>query len=182
MRNYAIGIMLSAAFMLHGCATTPNGPSVMSLPGTGKSFEQFRQDDNYCRQYGSAQIGGSSAEEAANDSLAKSAVAGTAIGAVVGAAIGGGDGAAVGAGAGLFAGTAAGAAAADESGYGAQERYDNAYVQCMYAKGHRVPVNGRLAATAAAPASAYHSPPPPPGYRPPPPGYRAPPPPPVNPR
>lgn len=177
MRNYAIGFMLSAALVLHGCATTPDGPSVMSLPGSGKSFEQFRQDDNSCRQYGSAQIGGSSAEQAADDSLAKSAAVGTVIGAVVGAAVGGGDGAAIGAGTGLFAGTAVGATAANESGYDAQQRYDHAYVQCMYAKGHRVPVSGRLAAAAAPANASPPPPPPPPGYRPPPPGYRAPPPP-----
>ena len=173
--NYA---MLGGALLMSACTTLPNGPSVASLPGTGKSFEQFRYDDSYCRQYGSEQIGGSSASKAANDSLAASAVAGTAIGTVIGAAVGGSGGAAIGAGTGLFVGSAEGAAAADASAYNTQRRYDNAYLECMYAKGHRIPVSGRIASqfrarTAAPPV--YYPPPPPPGYAPPPPpGYAAP--------
>lgn len=172
MNKFTGCIIASAVLLISGCATTPSGPSRMALPGTGKTFEQFRYDDNYCRQYGTEQIGGSSANEAANDSLAKSAAAGTAIGAVVGAAIGGQGGAAIGAGTGLFVGSAEGAAAADESSYNAQQRYDNAYVQCMYAKGHRVPVSGRLAAETGARTPGRpnnYPPPPPPNYRPPPP-------------
>lgn len=34
---------------LAGCATVPAGPSVLVLPGTGKSIEQFRTDDAACR-------------------------------------------------------------------------------------------------------------------------------------
>ncbi len=43
-----------------------------------------------------------------------------------------------------------------------QRRYDNAYMQCMYAKGNQVPGVGRTYKEGAAP------PPPPPGYTPPP--------------
>jgi hypothetical protein len=50
-----------------------------------------------------------------------------------------------------------------------QQRYDFGYQQCMYAKGHRVPVAGRFADPH---ASSYISPPPPP-----PPGTPPPPPP-----
>jgi hypothetical protein len=32
-----------------GCATTPTGPSVVVLPGEGRSHEQFRTDDARCR-------------------------------------------------------------------------------------------------------------------------------------
>ena len=31
--------------LLGACATVPTGPSVMVLPGSGKSFEQFQVDD-----------------------------------------------------------------------------------------------------------------------------------------
>ena len=38
--------------LLSGCATMPTGPSVLVLPGTGKPFEQFQEDNaecQYCR-------------------------------------------------------------------------------------------------------------------------------------
>ena len=34
-----------------GCVYVPTGPSVMVLPGGGKSFEQFQGDDAVCRQW-----------------------------------------------------------------------------------------------------------------------------------
>jgi hypothetical protein len=155
---------------LAGCVTVPSGPSVMVLPGDGRSFDQFRFDDQDCRNYAQSQIGGSTAEQAATDSAVKSAVLGTALGALAGAAIGGNShGTAVGAGAGLLLGSAAGAGAANESAYGAQRRYDFAFQQCMYAKGHRVA--GARGAHAYPPPSYGYAPPPapPPGYAPPPP-------------
>ncbi len=126
-----------------GCATLPEGPSVRVLPAPGKSFEQFQVDDGICRQWAAQQIG-ESAQETANRSTASSAVVGTAVGAGVGAMIGAaagnpGAGAAIGGGSGLLLGTASGAGAGQASGGLAQRRYDNAYVQCMYAKGNQVP-------------------------------------------
>lgn len=159
---------LMALLLLGACTTIPTGPSVMALPGTGKSFDQFRADDADCRQYALSQSGGASANETAVDSGVTSAAVGTAIGALAGAALGGQHGAGVGAGMGLLAGSAAGAGAGQASGYGLQRRYDNAYIQCMYAKGDRVPVSGQMM-TAPAPASARTPPPPPPGNPPPPP-------------
>lgn len=166
-----------AALLLGACTTIPSGPSVLALPGTGKSFDQFRANDAECRQYALSQVGGATANEAAIDSGVKSAALGTFIGALAGAAIGGRDGAGVGAGMGLLAGTAAGAGAGQASGYGSQRRYDHAYMQCMYAKGERVPLSSRMVPATApainpppAPPGAYASPPPPPpGYPPPPP-------------
>jgi hypothetical protein len=142
------------------CTVMPTGPSVMALPGTGKSFDQFRADDASCRQFASSQIGGVTANQAATNAAVGSAVVGTALGAAAGAAFNGGSGAAVGAGAGLLAGTVVGAGNAQASGYGTQRRYDYAYIQCMYASGHRVPVPGRI--TSAGPARYYYGPPPPP--------------------
>ena len=166
-----------ALLILAACTTMPTGPSVMAMPGTGKSFDQFRGDDADCRQFAYSQVGGATANDAAIDSGVKSAVVGTAVGALAGAALGGHQGAGVGAGVGLLAGSAAGAGASQASGYSSQRRYDNAYLQCMYAKGESVPVSGRMMS---APARAYN-PPPPPGNTyappPPPPGYAPPPPP-----
>ena len=153
--------------LIAACSTIPTGTSVMALPGTGKSFDQFRADDAGCNAFAQNQIGGTNAQQAALDSGVKSAAVGTAVGALAGAAIGGHQGAGAGAAAGLLVGSVAGAGAAQTSGYGAQRRYDNAYVQCMYANGEKVPVSGQFASPAArsrhTPAPSY-APPPPPGY------------------
>jgi len=155
-----------AALLLGACTVMPTGPSVMVLPGTGKSFDQFRADDYMCRDYANAQIGGATAQQAATQSGVTSAAVGTLVGAAAGAAIGGREGAAVGAGTGLAAGALAGTGTAQQSGYDLQWRYDMAYTQCMYARGHRVPVSGSFET---APASGYEPAPPPP---PPPPSTR----------
>jgi hypothetical protein len=64
-----------------------------------------------------------------------------------------------------------GAGTAQVSGYEAQRRYDNAFVQCMYAKGHRVPVSGyytperQRATEPVTPSVSPQYPPPPPASR-----------------
>jgi hypothetical protein len=143
----------------------PTGPAVMVLPGTGKNFDQFRFDDGACRQFAYDQVAGVTPSRAADDSGVRSAAVGTLLGAAAGAAIDGSSGAAAGAGVGLLFGGLAGAGAAERSAYGAQYRYDIAYQQCMYAKGHRIPVTARF--TQAPPASSYTPPPPPPNQPPP---------------
>lgn len=160
-------LILAAIVSLGACATMPSGPSVMSLPGEDKTFDEFRLDDAVCRQFAFEQIGGVSAQQAAENSAAKSAVAGTIIGAAAGAAIGSasgnmGSGAAIGAGAGLLYGSAAGSSYAAGSYYENQRRYDHAYLQCMYMKGNQIPGYRRSA------RESY----PPPGYPPPPPPGR----------
>jgi uncharacterized protein YcfJ len=169
-------LALAALAGLSACAVTPTGPSVMALPGTGKSFDQFKADDASCRNYAYQQVGGVTANQAATNAAVGSAVVGTALGAAAGAAFNGGQGAAVGAGVGLLAGSVFGAGNAQASGYGAQRRYDQAYTQCMYASGNKVPMASRTV-TYAPPQGAYYytPPPPPPGAYyappPPPPGY-----------
>jgi hypothetical protein len=157
----------------------------MALPGTGKSFDLFRQDDEACRQFAYEAIGGQTASAAQTDSAVRSTLAGAAIGALIGAAVNGGTGAAVGAGVGGGTGAIVGIGASDVSAFEAQRRYDNAYTQCMYGKGHRVAVSGFFPArTAPAHSAPRHAYPPPPGYGyppPPPPGYYPPPPPPPTP-
>lgn len=172
MRNrtdlWRLGGSILGLLVLAGCVTVPAGPSVMSLPGTGKSFDQFRVDDFECRQFASVQAGGSSAQQAATDSGVRSAAVGTAVGAAAGALIDGSSGAGVGAGIGLLTGALAGSSAANASAYTLQQRYDIGYTQCMYAKGHKVPVAGRFMAASERPAPRrYYAPPPPP-----PPGYQ----------
>jgi outer membrane lipoprotein SlyB len=153
---------LGAVFLLAACVSAPEGPSVMVLPGSGKSFDQFRADDYECRQFARAQIGGTNAQQAATESGVKSAAVGAAVGAAAGALMGGHEGAGTGAGAGLAVGALAGTGAAQGSARTLQQRYDAGYVQCMYAKGHRVPVSGQLQQ---APERGYYAPPPPPPPR-----------------
>ena len=181
MKHTHIAVVIAAALILGGCASMPTGPSLMALPGSGKTFDQFRFDDSECQRYAFQQIGGTTAQQSANDSATRSAVIGTAVGAVAGAAIGGKSGAGVGAGTGLLFGSVAGADAGQRSGYGTQRQYDNAYIQCMYARGHRVPVSAEMARSLQQTPSSYSPPattdgrsiPPPPAGNPPPPppGY-----------
>jgi hypothetical protein len=154
------------------CSVLPTAPSVMALPGTGKTFDQFRADDASCRQFAFNQVGGVSANQAATASAVGSAAIGTGLGAAAGAAFNGGSGAAVGAGVGLLVGSVFGAGAAQSSAYEVQRRYDYAYLQCMYAAGDRVPIRGHMMV---APGVRPYAPPPP-GVLPPPP----PPPPPAS--
>jgi hypothetical protein len=178
--------------LLGACTTVPTGPGVMVLPGTGKSLEQFHADDVACRQWGFQAIG-MTPGQAATSSGVTSAAVGTAVGAAAGAALGAAAGnpalgAAAGAGGGLLVGSAAGASAAEYSGQEAQWRYDMAYMQCMYAKGHQIPGSQGAyrsvpppppppAAGAPAPSGSGPIPPPPPGPPPPPSGPPPPPPP-----
>jgi hypothetical protein len=136
---------LAAISSLAACTSIPTGPSMMALPGSGRSFEQFRYDDYYCRQFASEQIGGTTPNQASISTSVASAAVGAGIGAAAGAALGGGRGAAIGAGTGLVAGSLAGTHTASAPGYASQQRYDTGYVQCMYGKGHRVPVPGQIA-------------------------------------
>ncbi|WP_408967447.1 glycine zipper family protein [Oryzomonas sp.] len=134
---------IAAVLVVSGCATMPSGPSVLVLPGPGKSFEHFQADDDVCRRWAERRIG-ITAQQAANENTAKGAAVGTVIGAGAGALLGAatghaGAGAAIGAGSGLLVGTAAGAGSGQEYGWQAQQRYDYAYVQCMYSKGNDVP-------------------------------------------
>ena len=115
MSRFFIMFSATAILAVTGCASLPNGPSVMVLPGTGLSFEQFRNDDAICQQYAFFQVGGTTANQAAMKSGVTSAIVGTALGVAAGAAIGGGSGAAIGAGSGLVAGSMVGTGAASSA-------------------------------------------------------------------
>jgi len=174
--------ILLITFLLVACVNVPTGPSVLTLPGAGVSFDQFRIDDNQCRQYAYEQVGGKTPNQSSMVSGVESAAIGSALGAIAGVAIGGGQGAAIGAGTGLLGGGLVGSGSARESSLISQQRYDNSYIQCMYAKGHRVPVSGQITGNSPGiegnkrsisnPPSEYTtSPPPPPPGNPPPAPY-----------
>ena len=148
---------------LGACTTIPSGPSAMVLPGSTRSFDQFRVDDANCRQFANTQVSGQSTGGVAADSGVKSAAVGAGVGALAGAAIGGGHGAGTGAGLGLIVGAIAGANAGDRSSHALQRRYDAAYQQCMYASGHQIPGYARSSGYARPAAPQALVPPPPPG-------------------
>ena len=92
-----------------GCTSVPTQPSVLALPGSDKTFEQFNSDDTACRATASSRI------------------------------------------------TGVPRGPADESYYETQRASDFAYIQCMYATGHKVPVSGAYSG-----APSGNPPPPPP--------------------
>jgi uncharacterized protein YcfJ len=186
MRTQSIALCVAAAVLVAGCASVPTGPSVMVLPGSSKSFDQFQSDDASCREWALQQTGTTPNRSGAANTVTGAAV-GTAVGAALGAAIGAAagspaTGAAVGAGAGLFGGTAVGAGNASTAQVSTQRRYDMSYMQCMFAKGNQIPVArgaqpSGYAAQPAATQMATPPPPPPPRAAPtPPPGTPPPPP------
>jgi len=140
---------VAPALLVAACVTVPAGPTVMVLPGTSKTFEAFQADNYACQQFAQAELGlgpvAPGQQQVIDQSAGNAAAAATLIGAAAGAAIGAvtgqaGAGAAIGAGTGLLFGSAAGANAAGYNSYTTQRRYDNAYLQCMYAKGNQIPV------------------------------------------
>jgi hypothetical protein len=166
MRSWKNGLVLLVGLALAGCATVPTGPSVMVLPGSGKSFDEFRSDDQACRQWALEQAG-AEPRTAAAQSAASGAAIGTVMGAGLGAAVGAaagnpGLGAAVGAASGLLVGSAAGTNAGEQAGDTLQRRYDTGYQQCMYANGNQIPGAARGAGTHRRKSAPALPPPPPP--------------------
>ena len=107
---------LAVAFALAACAELPTGPSVLALPGSNKTLQQFEPDDKECRAYAAQRLP---------------------------------------------------PADASTNFYDLQRRYDFAFIQCMYSKGHRVPVpadytSGPLQPPPATPPSPRPAPVPPP--------------------
>jgi hypothetical protein len=141
----ALGLLLS------GCAQTPLGPTVQVMPGPGKSFDAFAADQAGCKQFAEGAVAGQA--QNANNRAVGAAIIGTALGAGLGAAIGGGRGAAIGAGSGAVVGTGVGMGSSSNEQVGIQVQYDNAFAQCMYAKGNMVPGYGPMMVNAPPPPS-----------------------------
>ncbi len=169
MRPWLRASSVAAAAALSGCAVVPPGPSVMVLPGAQKSQAQFQDDQAGCQQQARQSVAPS--VDAANQQAAATAVVGTAIGAAVGALVGYGgysgyghyahQSVAWGAGAGLMYGAAVGGGS-QAANAGLQQRYDNAFAQCMALRGNQLP--GLVGYRRATPVAL---PPPPPGHLPP---------------
>jgi hypothetical protein len=147
---FAAGV-LAPALVLSGCAQTPMGPTVQVMPGPGKSFDAFQYDQASCKGFAEQQVAGQA--QAANNQAVGAAALTTVLGAGLGAAIGGGRGAAIGAASGAGLGAGIGAQGSSMAQMSIQQQYDNAFAQCMYAKGDMVPGYGPMMS---------QSPPPPP--------------------
>ena len=179
MKTSRIPVILitSVALALGGCAVAPTAPTVAVLPGSQKTADQFQADSGTCQQQAQALLANDA--QAANNQAATSAVVGTVIGAAAGALLGQGSYnpsavAGWGAGAGLLIGSTAGGGNSQFASYSLQQRFDIAYMQCMYLRGNQVP--GQVAYRRQAvvtPAVAYPPPNqprssyPPPNYPPP---------------
>ncbi len=160
MRRQKFSLALVGLLALGACAVAlPSAPTVLAVPGPGKTLEAFQQDDLACRQYASEHVSYAQAQ-AASQSATGNAILGTGIGAAIGALLGAaahepGAGAALGAGGGLLVGGSSGASVAQASSAGLQRQYDMAYLQCMVAKGDNVP---SLAAPPGYPPGPYAAP------------------------
>lgn len=169
----------SAALALGGCAVAPTAPSVMVLPGSQKSTEQFRADSAACQEQARALL--SNDAQAANNQAVTNAALGTVIGAAAGALLGQGSynpsaAAGWGAGTGLLIGSTVAGGNSQAASYSMQRRFDIAYVQCMYQSGHQVPGQVSYTRPALTAPPPNYPPPnqPPPNYHPlnyPPPNY-----------
>ena len=171
MKTIKLTTVCGAVLLLAACANTPMGPTVRALPAQGKPFEVFQAEQASCKQYANDQV--SAQADSANSTAVLEGIGGTVLGAGLGAALGGGHGAAVGAGLGAVGGTAVGASTSSHEQHGIQQQYNDAYVQCMVAKGNQVQ---QPVIYAPQPTVIYTQPAPTVIYAPPPPGYYAPPP------
>ena len=125
---------------LTSCATTPMAPTVRVMPAPNQPFQVFQADDTACRQYAANSVKGMT--DQANNKAVGSAAIGTVLGAAVGAALGGPgpqNGGLVAAGAVTGGAIGASNGSGGSTQYTIQQAYNNAYSQCMYARGNQVP-------------------------------------------
>ncbi len=122
-----------------GCAGVAPGPVALVMPANGRSLAVFQADDDQCRAYALNRLGGVTPELSAATKLVTSVLGASGLLGLIGAAVDGARGARIGA----TVGAVGAVAGVGLSGYGSesatQSRLDNAYVQCMFTKGHRVP-------------------------------------------
>ena len=50
-------LLLLAPLLVTACSSVPTGPSVNVMPGPNTTFEQFKADDEVCREYAVERIG-----------------------------------------------------------------------------------------------------------------------------
>lgn len=124
-----IAVILAGGVVLTGCASYSDWRPTVD-PYGDPNAANIGRDTVECRQL-ALNASGSTGQEAGKGALVGGAV-GAAAGAVLGAAVGSpGKGAALGAAAG-------GVGGATHQGFGAEDNYKRAYINCMRGRGHRV--------------------------------------------
>jgi len=129
-----IAAAVTATLIASACGTIPanGGPSVAVLPGGGKSMPEFNIDDIACR---------ATAKVKANDNSPLPVGMGLGEPEIVASVRGrlslrdSNE---------LTGSVFGNAAAADAGAVTPQVRYDTAYLQCMYSKGHKIPIRGAM--------------------------------------
>ncbi len=133
--------LAAVAMLLSGCAETPMGPLVQVMPAAGKTLAAFEVDLDQCKAFAERMTRGQA--ESANHRAIGGALLNTAVGAGGGALVGWTAGDSL-TGAAAFGAPAAASGATGALGAsstaqpGIQSQYDNAYAQCMYARGNQV--------------------------------------------
>jgi hypothetical protein len=177
MRLSAFLTAATALATVAGCAIVPTEPTVATFPGSQKSYDQFRDDHAFCRNQAYATVSapqtatapvsaGPEGAPAASTSPAPAPPASAPPSTGTPAAGAMADGATQGSVAGAPAVGSPTRPPAGASSWDLQWYYDANYVQCMYARGNRVPAEMLYMGS----GTAYGMPPP--NY--PPPNYPAP--------
>lgn len=132
----ALAVTLSGAFLAVACSTLQGGisPTVEVLPGGGKDMVAFNADDIACRSTATSRanensplptaMGLGDRQEVVASSRGRATLrenADSTTGSIYG-----------------------GAPAANAGTPTAQQRFDTAYVQCMFSKGHQIPLKEQL--------------------------------------
>ena len=129
MKTLNICIALVAAVVLSACASQTGWTPTVDAYNDPNAF-RIDQDSAECKQLAAKAAGGTARETATG--AVTGGLVGAAGGAVIGAFTGNpGRGAAIGAAAGGLGGAA-------KQGFSSEERYKNAYNNCMVGRGHKV--------------------------------------------
>jgi len=117
------------------CAGNAVTPTVAVLPGGGKTMAAFNADDIACRDYAASPSNSNSVP-----------LASMGIGNIEVASARRGFASITGSAPSTGAGSVYGGATAQDTGEKptTQQKYDTAYIRCMFTKGHKVPVSGGM--------------------------------------
>ena len=127
--------VIAATTMLQGCAQ-PFGPLVRVMPGQGKTYATFENDERVCSMHTNDIV------QPMINSVATATIGTAAVGALlgvgVGAVLGGGRGAGIGAVSGTLLGGAVGSDPYQNGQDRIQRTYDNTYSACMASQGNQI--------------------------------------------
>ena len=128
--SYTFWLAIASALVAGACGSLPadNAPTVAVMPGGGKNMAQFNSDDIACRDAARGKANTKTPLPVAMGLGDKIEVA-SARGAIALRDNSESTGSVYG-----------GAVAEDSAAFTTQQRFDTAYVGCMYTKGHKIPI------------------------------------------